>query len=234
MRYLPTLIILTIFATAGALRADPLLVKGADGTYLPILAESWVVKGGGVLIKIKKGLDAAALKEKLAEKLPDQTVELRNGGIFFASVELDALLHAVAGIDTGTTQKFDPIALLREKKETADTITTALERKEIVGADEFAEAELQSIVFSGTDGLAKFDVTVRIGPASGEFTKLKGPIKAKALFKMKKRSADIEDEDNQRKGDLLIARPKSLIYLRLEKKEEDGTYLVTEAHLKKY
>jgi len=229
-----TILFAFCIAAAGSLWADPLLVKGADGTYLPILAESWGIKGGGVLVRIKKGVDAAAVKERLAEKLPDQTVELRSGNIFFASVELDALLHAVAGVDTGIALKFDPIALLREKKETADSITASPDQKEIVGADEFAEAELQSVSFSGIDGLAKLEVTVRVGPAAGEFMKLKGPIKAKALFKMKKKSADIDDEDNQRKADLLVARPKSLIYLRLDKKEEDGTYLVTEAHLKKY
>ncbi|HOW52149.1 MAG TPA: hypothetical protein PLV42_08935 [bacterium] len=228
------LLFILCIAAAALLRADPLLVKGADGTYLPILAESWNTKSGGVLIKLKKGLDAAALKDKLAEKLPDQTVELRSGNIYFASVELDALLHAVAGVDTGVTLKFDPIALLREKKESADSITATPGQKEIVGADEFAEAELHSISFSGVDGLAKLEVTVRVGPVAGEFAKLKGPIKAKTFFKMKKTVADIDDEDNQRKADLLVARPKSLIYLRIEKKEEDGTYLITEAHLKKY
>ena len=230
-----TLLMATLcIAAAGLLRADPLLVKGADGTYLPILAESWSVKGGGVLVKVKKGLDATAIKEKLAEKLPDQTVELRPGGIYFASVEQDALLLAEAGIDTGVPLKGDPLSLLREKKETADPITAPIEQRSPVGVDEMVEAEMTAMTFSGIDGLMKFDAMVRVGPKSGDFSKLKGPIKAVAFFKMKKKLADPEDEENQRKAPLLIARPKSIFLLKIEKKEEDGTYLVTEAHLKKY
>lgn len=229
-----TILFALCIAAAGSLWADPLLVKGADGTYLPLLAESWNVKGGGVLMKMKRGLDLTGLKDRLTEKLPDQTIELRSGGLFFASIELDSLLHAVAGVDSGISLKIDPIALLREKKETADSITTAPDQKEFVGADELAEAEVTAIAFSGVDGLAKLELVVRMGPVAGVFAKLKGPIKAKALFKLKKNAADIEDEDNQRKSDLLIVRPRSLILIKIENKEEDGTYLVTEAHLKKY
>ncbi len=226
--------LLCIIAAAVTLRADPLLVKGADGTYLPVLAESWNLKGGGVLIKLKKGLNTAAIKEKLAEKLPDQTVELRLGGIYFASVEQETLLGAVAGVDTGVSLKNDPLALLREKKETAEPLTVPIELRQTAGADEMAEAEISAVSFSGLDGLMKIDAVVRFGPKTGEFSKLKGPVKAVAFFKMKKNAADIDDEDNQRKSDLLVVRPKSLVLIKIEKKEEDGAYLVTEAHLKKY
>jgi len=227
------LVSLVAFATP-MLRADPLLVRGADGSYLPILAEQWQAKGSGVYVKVKSGVDPAALKEKLAEKFPEQTIEIRNGQLFFASVEVDVLLHLLTGVETGVSLPQDPVVLLREKKDVADNLALPPDQRPEPVPGELVETEVVAVSFSGVDGLIKAEVLVRTPPASGEFAKLKGPVKVKAFFKMKRKKVDADDEDNQRKSDILLVQPKSLIYLRLEKKETDETYLVSEARLKKY
>jgi len=217
-----------------ALMADPILVRGADGSYLPVLAEQWHAKGGGVVLKIKKGVDIDVLKERLAEKFPEQTIEIRGEHLYFASVEIDALLHLLAGVDVGVSLPQDLISLLREKKDLPENITLPLDQRIDLPIAELAEVEVTATSFSGVDALVKSQVVVRTPPSSGEFTKLKGTITIKAFFKMKKKKVDVEDEDNQRKSDLLIAQPKSLLYLRITKKDSDDAYLVSEAHLKKY
>lgn len=216
------------------LAADPLLVRGADGSYLPLLAEEWRSAKNGVYLKIRKGIDFGALKDRLIEKFPEQTIEIRNEQIFFASIEEEALLRLLAGVDVGVSFQQTPLAVLREKKDLPDGVFVPLEQRTQKTPGEIIEAEVVSLSFSGIDGLVKAEVVVRTAPASGDFAKLKGAVKIKAFFKMKKKKVDVEDESNQRKSDLLIVQPKSLVYLRLEKKDTDETYLVSEARLKKY
>ncbi len=227
-------VLLSVSTISCPLAADPLLVRGADGSYLPILAEEWRSAKNGVYVKVKKGIDFGMLKDRLVEKFPEQTIEIRNEQIFFASIEEDAFLHLLAGVDVGVAFQQTPLSVLREKKELPDGIFVPLEQRAQKTSGEFVEAEVVSLSFSGIDGLVKAEVVVKTPPASGEFAKLKGPIKVKAFFKMKKKKVDVEDESNQRKSDLLIVQPKSLLHLRLEKKDTDETYLVSEARLKKY
>lgn len=214
--------------------ADPLLVRGADGSYLPLLAEEWHSAKNGVYLKIRKGIDLGTLKDRLVEKFPEQTVDVRNEQIFFSSIEMDALLHLVAGVDVGIALPQKPLAVLREKKDLPDNLVTPAEQRMQKTLGEFIEAEVVSLSFSGIDGLVKAEVTVKTPPAAGEFAKLKGTIKIKAFFKMKKKKVDAEDESNRRKSALLIVQPKSVVYLRLEKKDTDEAYLVSEARIKKY
>lgn len=227
-------IFLFVSAISLPLAADPLVVRGADGSYLPLLAEEWRAVKNGVFLKIRKGIDLGTLKDRLIEKFPEQTVEIRNEQIFFASIDEDALLHLIAGVDVGIAFPQKPLAVLREKKDLPDNLFLPPEQRAKKMLGEFIEAEIISLSFSGIDGLVKAEVMIKATPTSGEFAKLKGAIKIKAFFKMKKKRVDVEDESNLRKSDLLIVQPKSLIYLRLEKKDTDEAYLVSEAHLKKY
>ncbi len=225
---------LPLLMTPLFLFADPLIVRGADGSYLSVLAEEWSAVKSGVYLKIRKGVDLGVLKDRLSEKFPEQTVEVRNEQIFFASIDADALLHLIAGVDVGIALPQKPLAVLREKKDLPDNLVTPAEQRMQKTLGEFIEAEVVSLSFSGIDGLVKAEVTVKTPPAAGEFAKLKGTIKIKAFFKMKKKKVDAEDESNRRKSALLIVQPKSVVYLRLEKKDTDEAYLVSEARIKKY
>ncbi|HSA32939.1 MAG TPA: hypothetical protein P5077_04345 [bacterium] len=216
------------------LAADPLLVRGADGTYLPILAEGWTARsGGGVQVRLRKGVNPATVKERLAERFTDQTVEVRSGGIFISAVDLDAFQSAAAGFDVGVSLPQDPILKLREKQGTAEDIRVHRDQRVLADASDFAEVSVTSVSFSAVDGLVKLEGTVAVAPA-GEFAKMAGAVKLHAFFRMKKRAVDDGSEENRRKADLLVVRQGSLLYLRIEGRDESGAYLVSEARLKKY
>lgn len=223
-----------IVAFFSPLGADPLLVRGADGTYLPILAEGWTARsGGGVQVRLRKGVNPAAVKERLAERFTDQTVEVRSGGIFISAIDIDAFQSAAAGFDIGISLSQDPLIKLREKQGTAEDIRIHQDQRVLADASDFAEVTVGSVSFSAVDGLVKLEGTVAVAPA-GEFAKMSGAVKLRAFFRMKKRVVDDENDENRRKADLLVVRQGSLIYLRIAGRDESGAYLVSEARLKKY
>jgi len=53
-----------------SLFAEPLLIKSADTSFIPILAQSWQNKNDGVMMKIKKGVDLSVLKRNLQKIFP--------------------------------------------------------------------------------------------------------------------------------------------------------------------
>ncbi len=79
--------------------SDPLVVKGAEGSYIPVVATSWHEKDGGVLMELHEKAPAEDVRNAILDKWPSMNVEIFGKNLFFSSTEIDTLFSFIAGVD---------------------------------------------------------------------------------------------------------------------------------------
>ncbi len=203
------------------LHASPLIIKGVDGTWLPVLASSWSEKSGGVMLKPAEGVDLLKLRKKLTDMFPDMTIEIINRNLFFPSTNIDALFGILNNVDVGISVKteiYSKETLEKPVRKTADEFSLL--------KDELIEAAVENVKFEPAKGKLFLDVTITKRAKKGDFSKLYGKQRLTVTFKMTNDSADTEDEKNKYFSPLLFAKKGTKISFIPQALELDRTVTI--------
>lgn len=204
------------------IQASPLIIKGVDGTWLPVLASSWSEKSGGVMLKPAEGVDLAKLRKKLTDMFPDMTIEIINRNLFFPSTNIDILFGILNNVDVGISVKteiYPKETLEKPVRKTADEFS--------VLKDELIEATVENVIFEPAKGKLFLDVTITKKAKKGDFSKLNGKQRLAVTFKMTNDSADTEDEKNKYFSPLLFAKKGTKISFIPQASELDRTVIIS-------
>ncbi|HNW82569.1 MAG TPA: hypothetical protein PKG52_06710 [bacterium] len=177
---------LLIILTVSILQADPLVIKGVDGTWLPVLASSWSEKNNGVLVIMQEKTDIAKLREKLSEMFPNLRIDISEKALFFNSTNIDSLFSLLNGAETDI--KKPAIVIKGETMLVTDNSTTEPNPGEMEGV-------VESVSFDAPSG----NMFINISVPSGKMT-------LQVSYKMKDGIADPDDEKNKFFGKLLLIR----------------------------
>jgi len=100
----------------GSQAGEPLVVKTADGKYIPALASEWIKTGDSFRFMLKTGASAPAVARELKNKIAPIAVKATDDvSLIFSGDKLTekALLEKLAGIEIGKDQaKKDALAAL--------------------------------------------------------------------------------------------------------------------------
>ncbi len=215
--------------------ADPLIVKGVDGEYLPILAKSWLEIDGGIRFFLHDGVDSEILRSSLLKRVPNLMIEAGSKTAFFQATTADALFPKIADFDTGIELKINPLAIIQKKEYEQTNITKdAGDDTSIIKESDAFEAFVEAVSFDGKKGVMRISVTI-ISPAeSGSFKKQKGIRKIALYFAVKDKEIDSENPQNIKKMKALLIKHKSIIIFKIESKEADGSYRISDIFVKKF
>lgn len=191
---------LLIVLTSSILQADPLVVKGVDGTWLPVLASSWSEKNNGVLVIMQEKTDVAKIREKLSEMFPNLKIDISEKALFFSSTNIDSLFLLLNGAETGINRP-EVVINGTEKMLAADTSPKETNPGETEGV-------VESVSFDASSG----NMFINIATSSGKMT-------LQVSYKMKDGIADPDDEKNNYFGKLLLIKKGSrLIFTAVKTK----------------
>ncbi len=105
-----------LLVSPGVFSGEPLVVKTADGKYIPALASEWVKAGSTFRFVLKTGASAPAVARELKDKIAPIAVKAADDvTLVFSAKELSekTLLEKLAGIEIGKDQaKKDAMAAL--------------------------------------------------------------------------------------------------------------------------
>lgn len=194
--------------------SSPLIIKGVDGTWLPVLASSWSERGGGVMLKPAEGIDIAKLRKKLTDLFPDMTIEIINKNLFFPSTSVEILFGILNNVDVGINLKTEGFS----KESLAKPVRKAAEEPASL-KDEFIESVVENVAFEPSLGKLFVDIAIAKRAKKGDFAKLSGKHRILIPFKMTNGIADAEDESNKYFAALLFAKKGTKISFIPEKTE---------------
>jgi hypothetical protein len=217
-----TVAIISVSLFFSNLSASPLIIKGVDGTWLPVLASSWSEKSGGVMLKPAEGVDLTKLRKKLTDMFPDMTIEIINKNLFFPSTSIEVLFGILNNVDVGISVKaeiYPKETLDKPVKKTVDEFAAV--------KDELIEAVVENVVFEVAKGKLFLDVTITKRAKKGDFAKLYGKQRIAVTFKMTNDTADTEDERNKYFSPLLFSKKGTKISFLPQTQEPDRTVTIS-------
>lgn len=94
--------------------SDPLVIKGAEGSYIPVVAASWHEKDGGVLMELHEKAPPEDVRNAILEKWPSMNVEIFGKNLFFSSTEVDTLFSFIMGVDIPVSVVESPFSVLED------------------------------------------------------------------------------------------------------------------------
>ena len=125
--------------------AMPFVIRSVDGSWLPMIAQSWVSKNGGVLVKLADGIKPNALRKEMLSKIPDLSVEVLGKDLFFPTTTPDSLFEMLKNID------IDVSGITAKRQTTYDSSEMFVKKsaESTVPKDEYIEALVEDSVFDG-------------------------------------------------------------------------------------
>ena len=195
--------------------AKPFILKSVDGSWLPMIAQSWVAKNGGVLVKVADGIKPNELRKEMLEKIPDLSIEILGKDLFFPTTTPDGLFELLKNIDlnvseAGMTRPATPENSEMFVKKGGDASAQK---------DEYVEAAVENVVFDEKHERIIVSVKIQQRAKSGAFVKLYGNYKIEHFFKMKNGIVDPSDVVNMAFLPLITLKKGSRISFIPEKNE---------------
>ncbi len=176
------------------LNADPLIVKGVDGTWLPVIASSWSERNNGVIVVLKENADIEKIRAKLSETFPNLKIEVSGNALFFSSTNIESLFSLISGAETGV--------VLPEKKLPDPSSRLIIPQNTELGPDE-VEGTVESLSFDTKTGHLFINITTKTGKMTLQVT-----------YKMKDGKADTNDEKNKYLSRLLLLKKGNVIVFK--------------------
>ena len=195
------------------LSAKPFILKSVDGSWLPMIAQSWTVKNGGVLVKIADGIKPNELRKEMLSKIPDLSIEILGKDLFFPTTNPDGLFEVLKNIDLDISE-----ALIKRQPSSENTEMFIKKSAEnATSKDEFSEALVENVVFDEKNGKIILTVTIQQRAKTGMFPKLYGTYRIEHVFNMKNDAVDPADGKNMAFIPLITAKKGSRIVFVPEK-----------------
>ena len=197
-------VFLLFFSSAGAM---PFVIRSVDGSWLPMIAQSWVSKNGGVLVKLADGIKPNALRKEMLSKITDLSVEVLGKDLFFPTTTPDSLFEMLKNID------IDVSGITAKRQTTYDSSEMFVKKsaESTVPKDEYIEALVEDSVFDGQNKKVIVSVKIQQRAKNGAFTKLYGKYRIEHVYNMKDGVIDPADAENVTFIHLLMLKKGSKI-----------------------
>ena len=183
--------VLFVLLLFSALNAKPFILKSVDGSWLPMIAQSWVAKNGGVLVKVADGINANDLRKEMLQRIPELSIEILGKDLFFPTTTPDSLFEVLKNVDLDIT------ATLR--RQDAAENSGMFVKKSVENANskyEYVEAVVENVVFDEKSEKIVLTVRVQKRTQTGTFPKLYGVYRIEHTYKMKDDIVDPADVKN--------------------------------------
>ncbi len=195
-----------------SLSAKPFILKSVDGSWLPMIAQSWVAKNGGVLVKIADGIKPNELRKEMLSKIPDLSIEILGKDLFFPTTTPDSLFELLRNID------LDVAETGMKRLSAAETSEMFVKKSaENPAKDEYTEALVENVVFDEKNEKIILTVRIQQRAKTGMFPKLYGVYRIEHTYKMKNDIVDPADVKNMAFLPLITVKKGSRITFIPEK-----------------
>lgn len=210
------------------LSAKPFILKSVDGSWLPMIAQSWTVKNGGVLVKIADGIKPNELRKEMLLKIPDLSIEILGKDLFFPTTNPDGLFEVLKNIDLDISE-----ALIKRQPSSENTEMFIKKSTENPASkDEYTEALVENVVFDEKNGKIILTVTIQQRAKTGMFPKLYGTYRIEHVFNMKNDAVDSSDGKNMAFIPLITAKKGSRIIFVPEKLDSRALTIMPDFKIK--
>ena len=210
------------------LSAKPFILKSVDGSWLPMIAQSWTVKNGGVLVKIADGIKPNELRKEMLLKIPDLSIEILGKDLFFPTTNPDGLFEVLKNIDLDISE-----ALIKRQPSSENTEMFIKKSTENPASkDEYTEALVENVVFDEKNGKIILTVTIQQRAKTGMFPKLYGTYRIEHVFNMKNDAVDPSDGKNMAFIPLITAKMGSRIIFVPEKLDSRALTIMPDFKIK--
>lgn len=176
------------------LNADPLIVKGVDGTWLPVIASSWSERNNGVIVVLKENADIEKIRAKLSETFPNLKIEVSGNALFFNSTNIESLFSLISGAETGV--------VLPSKKLPDPSSPLFVPQNTELAPDE-VEGTVESLSFDTKTGHLFINIMTKTGKMTLQIA-----------YKMKDGKSDTNDEKNKYLSRLLLLKKGNVIVFK--------------------
>lgn len=187
-----------------SLSALPLVIKSVDNEWLPILAQSWEEKNGGVFVTIEKNIDAKKLREirnKISSQFPNTNVEIIGRRLFFTQVRVDTLFEYLKDVDLG----FDDLKRSTLNENSALFVKKGADESRI-SKDELIQAVVENVELEPETGRLSVIVKIQQKAKAGDFTRLNGRVRIEYVFAKKDGKIDETNEENKKFTPLMLMK----------------------------
>ena len=192
--------------------AKPFILKSVDGSWLPMIAQSWVAKNGGVLVKVADGIKPNDLRREMLAKMPDLSIEILGKDLFFPTTTPDSLFELLKNIDIDVTE-----AAVKRQTTVENSEMFVKKSGENTSKDEYTEAVVENVVFDEKNEKIVLTVRIQQRAKTGMFPKLYGIYRIEHTYKMKNDIVDPTDVKNMAFLPLITAKKGSKITFIPEK-----------------
>ena len=192
--------------------AKPFILKSVDGSWLPMIAQSWVAKNGGVLVKVADGIKPNDLRREMLAQMPDLSIEILGKDLFFPTTTPDSLFELLKNIDIDVAE-----AGMRRQSMAETSEMFVKKSGENTSKDEYTEAVVENVVFDEKNEKIILTVRIQQRAKTGMFPKLYGIYRIEHTYKMKNDIVDPTDVKNMAFLPLITAKKGSKITFIPEK-----------------
>lgn len=189
------------------IHAMPFVLKSVDGSWLPMIAQSWVAKNGGVLVKLADGIKPGALRKEMLSKIPDLSIEILGKDLFFPTTTPDSLFEMLKNIDIDVT------GIIAKRPNTSENSDMFVKKsaENPVPKDEYIEALIENSVFDEQNKKIIVSIKIQQRAKNGAFTKLYGRYRIEHVYNVKDGSIDPADAENMAFVPLIMLKKGSKI-----------------------
>ena len=195
------------------LSAKPFILKSVDGSWLPMIAQSWVAKNGGVLVKVADGIKPNDLRKEMLLKIPDLSIEILGHDLFFPTTTPDSLFEVLKNIDLDVSEA------VMKRPSTAESSEMFVKKssENPTAKEEYTEAVVENVVFDEKNEKIILTVRIQQRATAGMFPKLYGVYRIEHTYNMKNDAVDPADGKNMAFLPLITAKKGSKITFIPEK-----------------
>jgi len=195
-------LMLVVLLTIFSLKADPVVIKGVDGSWIPVLIDSWNEKGGGVILQPSKGVKITELRSKLIELFPNMSIEIIGKTLFFSSTNTNSLFSILNKVDIGISLPSTGEKLLKNK----DLSVFNKKKEAPMSNEETIESTVVATSFSKENELFFIDIIITKRALKGDFKRYYGRQRLAVPFILKDKIIDPEYPKNVRYAPLLFLK----------------------------
>ena len=171
--------------------AKPFVLKSVDGSWLPMIAQKWEAKNGGVLVKLADGIKPNELRDMLVnERIPNLSIEVNGRDLFFPTTTPDSLFELLKNIDLDV-----PEVSVKRQASAENSEMFVKSSQNTVSKEEYAEGTVENAVFEKNEKII-LTVNIQQRAKTGVFPKLYGIYKIEHTYNLKNGIVDPSNVEN--------------------------------------
>ena len=214
---------LVLFLLVLCADAKPFILKSVDGSWLPMIAQSWVVKNGGVLVKVADGIKLEELKNEIWLKNHDLSIDIYGKDLFFPTTTPDSIFEVLKNTDIDVAK----ITVRRQNSYENSEMFVKKSGESQFSKDEYIEAVVENRIFDEKNSKVVVFIKIQQQAKTGAFAQLNGKYRIEHVFEMKNGIVDPEESENKLFVPLIMLKKGNKITFVPEKKYEYRVLTIT-------